>query len=453
MGIFKQIRLLLLGVLLISSTGLGLAYIGLIQTQKNVEIENKIGLLRGISQRSVKLELAGQKSDLMIEELDKSLQTISQNKQKLYLSPQIQQFYQSRLITIEKDWNTLEQSIQKARKDRRYRSLLLTQSEAFWELCNRTALEAQELSRKEVYNLIWIELLLIAANASGLFIFYVKGEKIAKQVRDTLNFVTFYTGDVLATIEKQERGIHQQALCVNETTITVDELRASSYKAAENSKLSVDQAERVVELANGGDRLVEQTLMEVISIKEEVDSMAEQIQQLSQQTAQIGQISTWVKDLAFQTNILALNANIEAVRAGESGQEFSVVAREIRQLAVQSQEFAERISTIVTEIHLTILSTIKATAMGTHKATEGEQIARETATAFVEVKDAIDRITIAAREVAYSAQEQLVALQQISESMNSLNQSANETVTEIRQTQLETQKFTELMLNLKHLMG
>jgi methyl-accepting chemotaxis protein len=423
------------------------------QAQENVEVGNQIGLLRGSSQRSVKLELAGKKSDQMIENIELSIQKIRKHKKQIYLYSKMQIFYQSRIDVIDKEWKILKQLIQKSRKDSRFKPLLFSQSEAFWELCDRMALEAQELSRQNVYKIIGIELILIVANAVSLFIFYVKGEKIAKQVRDTLNFVTFYTGDVLATIEKQERGIHQQALCVNETTITVDELRASSYKAAENSNLSVDQAERVVELANSGDRLVEQTLMEVINIKDEVDSMAEQIQQLSQQTAQIGQISIWVKDLAFQTNILALNANIEAVRAGDSGQEFSVVAREIRQLAVQSQEAGEKISAIVTEIHSTILSTIKATATGTHKATEGEQIAREAATAFIEVKDAIDRITIAAREVAYSAREQLVALQQISESMNSLNQSAADTVVEIRQTQLETQKFTELMLNLKNLMG
>jgi methyl-accepting chemotaxis protein len=452
-GIFKQIRWLLLGVLVISSTGLGLAYLGLMKAQENVEVGNQIGLLRGSSQRSVKLELAGKKSDQLIENIELLIQKIRKQKKRVYLSSKMQNFYQYRINFIDTEWKILEQLIQKSRKDSRFKPLLLTQSEAFWELCDRTALEAQELSRQDVYKTIWIELLLIAANAAGLFFFYVKGEKIAKQVRETLSFVTFYTGDVLATIEKQERGIHQQALCVNETTITVDQLRASSYKAAENSNLSVEQAERVVELANSGDRLVEQTLMEVINIKDEVDSMAEQIQQLSQQTAQIGQISIWVKDLAFQTNILALNANIEAVRAGDSGQEFSVVAREIRQLAVQSQEAGEKISAIVTEIHSTILSTIKATATGAHKATEGEQIARETAASFIEVKDAIDRITIAAREVAYSAREQLVALQQISESMNSLNQSATETVTEIRQTQLETQKFTELMLNLKNLMG
>ncbi len=78
------------------------------------------------------------------------------------------------------------------------------------------------------------------------------------------------------------------------------------------------------------------------------------VQHLSDAATRIGDIIRVINRIAARTNLLALNATIEAARAGEAGRGFSVVANEVKQLAVQTaaatSSIAREIETIRTEM-------------------------------------------------------------------------------------------------------
>ncbi|HWI86761.1 MAG TPA: PAS domain-containing methyl-accepting chemotaxis protein [Sphingomonas sp.] len=69
--------------------------------------------------------------------------------------------------------------------------------------------------------------------------------------------------------------------------------------------------------------------------------------QFAQMVGEVRDIVSWIKDVADQTNLLALNATIEAARAGDAGRGFAVVAQEVKRLAADTREAAQKASALL----------------------------------------------------------------------------------------------------------
>ncbi|MPM48348.1 hypothetical protein SDC9_95072 [bioreactor metagenome] len=71
------------------------------------------------------------------------------------------------------------------------------------------------------------------------------------------------------------------------------------------------------------------------------------------------QILELINHIAQQTNLLGLNAAIESARAGEHGRGFSVVASEVRKLAIESKNSTEKIKEFINKFQVSIESVRK----------------------------------------------------------------------------------------------
>lgn len=129
------------------------------------------------------------------------------------------------------------------------------------------------------------------------------------------------------------------------------------------------------------------TLSHNAQLEEELES---KLNQLSSEASQVKSVLSVIGDIADQTNLLALNAAIEAARAGEHGRGFAVVADEVRKLAERTQKS-------LVEINATINVIVQSIIDATEQMHHNSQSLREVSTISERMDQSINQ-TVSAME-------------------------------------------------------
>ena len=129
---------------------------------------------------------------------------------------------------------------------------------------------------------------------------------------------------------------------------------------------------------------------------------------LETSSKRMGEIIGVIDGIAFQTNILALNAAVEAARAGEAGRGFAVVAAEVRQLAQRSAAAAAEIRGLIAHSAQQVDSSVRQT--------------RDVGLTLDEVVVGVRQVSGSLRGIAEASARQSVDLQQVSQSVDNLDE-------------------------------
>lgn len=251
------------------------------------------------------------------------------------------------------------------------------------------------------------------------------------------------SSELSITTDEHERTSAQQAVAVNETSATMNELGRSAQQSILQADAANQEAQAVVNKAQEGAKTMQEMLLSMGTLKAKVEHIGNQILRLSEQTSQIGHITDAVKDIANQTNLLALNAAVEATRAGEHGKGFTVVSQEIRKLAEQSKKSAEHISNLLENIQKVTNTTVLAAEAGTQTAQQSSQQAELSKCSYDALSDAVNNIADVLQQISLTAKQQANATNQVVEAMNMLNTGARETTNGISQSKLAIQNLNK----------
>lgn len=410
---------------------------------------NKAGIVRGASQRLVKLETQGQASDQIIATIDQIMNGLINGDPDLQLVKPKDPEFISRIETVDAAWQQLKATVVQYRQNPKLEAKLIQDSEAFFEVTNDAVFAAEAVTTKhiaDVTNSLWaflvIDLIFLG------FVFW-SVQRAAKLLQQSVTTVAGSSAEIATTIQVQGRRMADQTNSVTVTTATIEELGSSSLRAAQQANSSATGAQEALTLSETGTRAVEETVQGIEDLREKVGAIATQIMQLSEQTDQISTISNLVADVADQTNMLALNAAVEAARAGEQGKGFAVVAGEIRKLADQSRDSASKIKTLVEGIQSSINSTVMVTDEGNKTANAGIELARDAADVFNQIAAAINEVYTNTQQIAQSAKMQAVGVQQAVSAMNAINLGAKESVTAAGQVESSTEELKKVAQDLQ----
>ncbi|NRR21863.1 methyl-accepting chemotaxis protein [Brevibacillus sp. MS2.2] len=233
-------------------------------------------------------------------------------------------------------------------------------------------------------------------------------------------------GQVASSFQEVATGTENQQHSAEESARAMEEMAIGIQRIAEASSTMAESSKHMANEAVAGNQSVEKVSGQMDSINRSVSHSADVVRSLDSRSAEISQIVEVIASIASQTNLLALNAAIEAARAGEQGRGFAVVADEVRKLAEQSNDSANQIANLITEIQRETTSAVQAMDEGTREVEAGIQIAHETGEAFRRIMDSTQDVADQVQEISSVAEQMSAATEQVTASILQLSSIAKE---------------------------
>lgn len=200
------------------------------------------------------------------------------------------------------------------------------------------------------------------------------------------------SAEITRIVDQVASGAEDQLKSVEDTMGLAEGIAENVKNVDDNAHTILIATSEASHIAKEGSKDVESTRASMYSIASKVNESAKQIATLNERTKEIGNIITFIDNISKQTNLLALNAAIEAARAGEYGRGFTVVADEVRNLAVQTSDASNNIVVLINQIQEEMDRVSKSMGEGIEEVDKGSVAIEKTITSFEKIVGETDKV-------------------------------------------------------------
>ena len=169
----------------------------------------------------------------------------------------------------------------------------------------------------------------------------------AEELSATIQELSSAAAEIMAAVEQINRGSQLQAGATQQTSAAMAQIEKSAGVAEANAATSKERVTGMGASLLGSRKAVEGLVGGVTQALADTRASLEMIAGLERVSRHIDKIVDGIALVTVQTGMLAVSGAVEAARAGDSGRGFAVVSNDIRSLAREASESADRVKDTV----------------------------------------------------------------------------------------------------------
>ncbi len=250
---------------------------------------------------------------------------------------------------------------------------------------------------------------------------------------------------VTESITQMNKGADHQVAAVHNMSDIVETISLSIKQIADTIKQIEKIARGTSQSSEGGRTAIQKTMEQMKTIGDGSQIVQRTIGELNKGSQEIGEIVNLISSIAGQTNLLALNAAIEAARAGESGRGFAVVAEEVRKLAEESDQAAQKIAALIHKNEVDLKEVIAATQVSSEGVKTGIQVVESAGDTFKEIADAISYLFSQIQDIAKAIEQIDLGSQRLVHSVENIDEISTENAVEVQSVLAATEEQSASM--------
>ena len=280
--------------------------------------------------------------------------------------------------------------------------------------------------------------------ARGFNTFLDKLQSMMGQVVSSVQRVSDASENTADIAIQTSQGVRKQLTEMDLVATAVHEMSSTAQEVASNANQAAEATHNADMAAQNGKTTIMTTVSTINHLADEILRAVATVQHLEQEGEQINSVLVSIRSIAEQTNLLALNAAIEAARAGEQGRGFAVVADEVRNLALKTQQATEEIQKMIEQLQGGTHAAVQVMESSQQHTLDCVAHVQSAAGALDEITQAVSVIHQMNIQIASAAEEQSSVAEDINRNVSTIGSVADDVAQGAERTSSASTELTQL---------